>query len=174
MKPNKKPRADSILDSQLSEAQKEELRVMLMSGTSYALCMEWLSFSCGVVVKSGDTLSTFWKRHCAPIVDEQRRFSAVRAEAYGDSIKALPVDWVSKILERIKQISFELMINPSPDSAQVKELVDSLVKLDKQALDREKFKEALTKAKAAVKVANDTALTDEQKAAELKRIFRMG
>ena len=171
MKPDKKPRADSILDSQLNEGQKEELRRMLMSGVSYAVCKEWLSASCAVVVKSGDTLSTFWKRHCKPLVDEQRRFSAMRAEAYGDSIQAVPVDWVSKILERIKQISFELMINPSPDSAQVKELVDSLVKLDKQALDREKFKEALTKAKAAETITKDGTMTTEEKQARMKEIF---
>lgn len=170
---NRKPRSNSILDddSKISPEKRAELRDMMLSGASHAECKAWLLSSCSVVVKSGDTLTTFYKRHCAPVVNEGRKFAVVKSETYGDSIKTKPVDWVARILERVKQLAFELMIESNPDAGKVKELVDALVKLDKQSLDREKFNEALRKAKEAEAVTSDGALTEGQKAARMKEIF---
>lgn len=140
METNKKPRADSILDSQLTEAQREELRAMLMSGRSHAECKSWLSQSCGVVVKSGDTLTTFWKRHCAPLVNENRKLTSVKAENYVDAAKR--TDWDSATTELVKQVTFEILSGQQIDVKTADVYVKNVLKIREQDDARERLREA--------------------------------
>ena len=177
MTPNRKPRADSILDTRLTDAQRGELRDMMLAGASHAECKDWLSASCSVVVRSGDTLTNFYKRHCAPVVAERRKFSVVKAEALGDAMAADPVGWDAKIVELTKQLTFEFLAAEKPDADTIKSLLDALTKANKQQLDRERFEEMRRKAlqaDQASSITNDAALTEEEKAARIKQLFRMG
>lgn len=186
MKPDKKPRADSKLDS-MSESRVLELRDKLLAGDSYQACIEWLLVDCGVQ-SSLASLSAFYKRHCAPVIRERRQLSVIKAEALGDAMAADPVNWDEKIVDRTKQMAFEFLTADQNDMDAVGKLLDSVVKARKQEFtekiqtrkqDVEERKLAILEAKAkqadeAAGVANNGKLTDEQKAAELKRIFRMG
>lgn len=174
MEPNRKPRADSILDTQLTDARRAELRDMMLSGASHAECKAWLLSSCSVVVKSGDTLTNFYKRHCAPVVAERRKFSVVKAEAFGDAMEADPMGWDAKIVERTKQLTFEFLAAENPDPETVKNLLDALTKANKQQLDRDKFEEMRRKAlqaDEAAKVSGDGTMNAAQKEARMKEIF---
>lgn len=186
MKPDKKPRADSKLDS-MPESRVLELRDKIMGGTSYQDCLSWLAVECGVS-SSLPALSAFYKRHCAPVVAERRKLSVVKAEALGDAMAKDPVNWDEAIVERTKQLAFEFLSTDQNDPDAVGKLLDAVVKARKQEFtekiqtrkaDAEERKLQLLEAKAAqadaaAGVANNHKLTPEEKAAELKRIFRMG
>ncbi len=135
--PDKKPRKDSILDSQLSEDQKEELRRMLMTGFGQDECIEWLRTTCGVVIKSGYTLTKFWQRHCKPVVNERRQFAAVKAEAIVD--KAGRTDWNAATMELVKQVSFEMMSGQRIDPKTAEKFIKLILKADAQDQNREKL-----------------------------------
>jgi hypothetical protein len=149
MKPPKKPRADSILDSRLTEEQKEELRAMLMSSRSHAECIAWLWQSCGVEVKSGSMLTTFWQRHCAPIVNANRTLNAVKAENYVDAAKR--TDWDTATTELVKQTTFEILSGQTIDPKTADVYVKNVLKIREQDDARERLREAArTKEEAGI------------------------
>jgi hypothetical protein len=156
---NRKPRADSILDTQLNEAQREELRCMLMSGSSHAQCKEWLSVFCGVTVKSGDTITTFWKRHCAPIVEANRRLASVKSEDYIDGAN---VDWDTPTTNLMKQTSFEILSGQSVDPKTADVYIKNLLKLREQEANAKRQEAALkTKEDAGIDALMDAAKGDK-------------
>jgi len=166
---DKKPRPDSILDTQLNEAQKEELRAMLMSARSHAECMSWLSQSCGVVVKSGDTLNRFWKRHCAPLVNENRKLAAVKAENYVDGAKR--TDWDAATDELIRQVTFEILSGQAIDPKTADVYVKNVLKIREQEAAEKRLREvARTKEEAGIDALADAAKGDKE-AEELLRKF---
>jgi len=165
----KKPRPDSILDTQLSEAQKEELRAMLMSSRSHAECMAWLSQSCGVVIKSGDTLNRYWNRHCAPLVNENRKLAAVKAENYVDASKR--TDWDAATDELIRQVTFEILSGQAVDPKTADVYVKNVLKIREQEATERKTREAArTKEEAGIDALADAAKGDKT-AQELLRQF---
>lgn len=127
---DKKPRSDSKLDS-MPESRVLELRDKLLAGDSYQDCLAWLSTECGVS-SSLDSLSRFYKRHCAPIIRERRQLSVVKAEALGDAMAADPVNWDEKIVERTKQLAFEFLSADKNDPDALAKLLDAVVKARKQ------------------------------------------
>lgn len=156
MDPNKKPRKDSILDTQLKADQREELRDLLMGGASHAECMQWLSASCGVVVRSGDTLTTFWKRHCLPLVKEHRKLSAVKAEAYVDGAKR--TDWDTATTELVKQVTFEILSGQAVDAKTADVFVKNVLKIRSLDDAKSRAQEALrTKEEAGIDALADAA-----------------
>lgn len=172
---DKKPRSDSKLDA-MPESRVLELRDLLLAGKRQRDVLDWLAQECGVS-SSPAALTSFYKRHCTPVIRERRKFSVVKAEALGKAMSKDPVTWDDKIVERTKQLAFEFLSEDSPDPEAVKALLDALTKANKQALDREKFEEAKRKALLADKakeVSDDTALSAEEKQARLKQIFGMG
>ena len=153
-----------------------ELRDKLLAGSSYQDVRGWLLAECGVSC-SLDSLSRFYKRHCAPVIRERRKLSVVKAEALGDAMSKDPVNWDEKIVERTKQLAFEFLAAEQIEPDAVKALLDALTKANKQQLDRDKFdlmKAKAAKADAAENVSNDGSLTEEEKAQRIKQIFRMG
>lgn len=166
MKQDKKPRADSILDTQLKEAQKEELRAMLMSGYSHAECKAWLSQHCGVVVKSGDTLTTFWRRHCAPLVNENRKLASVKAENYVDASKR--TDWDSATTELMKQATFEILSGQTLDPKTADIFVKNVLKIREQDDARERARKAeRTKEEAGIDALAEEAKGNKEAEAAL-------
>lgn len=164
-----------------------ELRDKLLHGDSYQECLSWLLTECGTQ-SSLAALSAFYKRHCGPVIRERRQLSVVKAEALGEAMAADPVNWDDKIVERTKQLAFEFLTADQNDPEAVSRLLAAVVKARKQEFteriqtrkqDVEERKLAILEAKAkqadeAAGLAHDNKLSDEQKAAELKRIFRMG
>jgi hypothetical protein len=169
----KKPRSDSKLDA-LPESRVLELRDGLLGGWRYEDAMSWLATECGIT-SSLAALSAFFKRHCAPLVRERRQLAALKAEAIGDM--AGDTDWDAASIERLRQMVFEFMVDPASNIEDTERLFRLLLKSRDQEVDRRKLALLEAKAKladAAAGVAQDSKLSDEQKAAELKRIFRMG
>jgi hypothetical protein len=169
---DKKPRSDSKLDA-MPESRVLELRDMMLAGKGHRECLDWLALECQVSV-SPSALTSFYKRHCAPVIRERRQFSVIKAEALGDAMAKDPVSWDEAIVERTKQLAFEFMSGDKIDPDAVKALLDALTKANKQALDREKFEEAKRKAAQADKakeVSDNPALSAEEKAAKLKEVF---
>lgn len=174
---SRKPRSDSKLDA-LPEPQFMELRDGLLDGSkgSYEECLSWLATECGVH-STLSALSSFYRRHCKPLVAERRQYAAMRAEALGEAMEADPVDWDAAIIERTKQLTFEFLDSGKPEPEDMRRLLDGILKARSQTVDERKV--ALMEAKAkqaeeAEKVTGDAALSAEEKQARLKSIFGMG
>lgn len=129
----------------MPESRVMELRDKLLANARHADVLEWLLLECGVSV-AASSLTAFYKRHCAPVIRERRKFSVIKAEALGDAMQKDPVSWDEKIVERTKQLAFEFLSGDTIDAESVKHLLDALTKANKQGLDREKFEEAKRKA----------------------------
>lgn len=170
---SRKPRSDSKLDT-LPESRVMELRDGLLGGWRYEDAMSWLATECGVTTSLA-ALSSFFKRHCAPVLRERRQLAALKAEAITEGVGL--TDWDAASIERLRQTVFEFMADPNADIEATERLFKLLLKSRDQEVDRRKLtlmEEKAKQADAAAGLANDAKLTPEEKAAELKRIFRMG
>ena len=170
---NKKPRSDSKLDS-LPEQQLLELRDGLLSGWKLEDAKSWLIVECGVS-SALSAVSGFYKRHCVPVIRDRRQLAALKAEAITEGVGL--TDWDGASIERLRQTVFEFMSDPNADIEATERLFKLLLKSRDQEVDRRKLvllEEKAKQADAAAGLAKDGKLTDEEKAAELKRIFRMG
>ncbi|MCW1884006.1 DUF3486 family protein [Luteolibacter flavescens] len=182
MSSDKKPRSDSKLDA-MPESRVLELRDMLMAGAKYQDALGWLAVECGVQVSSS-ALTSFYRRHCAPLVRDKRKLAVLKSEALGDAMSKDPAKWDGAIIEKVKQRVFEFL---DADSAKPEELmlvVDAVTKANKDrrddkkaALEREKFEEQKRKARKAEEaegVVGNDALSADEKQKRLKQIFGMG
>ena len=138
MDPDKKPRPDSMLD-RLPESRIMELRDGLLSGWGHEECRSWLATECGVIVKSGSTLNTFYKRHCAPIIRERRKLAAVKSEIYVK--EAGRTDWDAATAELVSQVTFEMLDGQRTDPKIAEKFVKLVLKKDAQDQSRNKAKE---------------------------------
>jgi len=173
MDPDRKARKDSMLDS-LPAEQKEQLRDGLLGGWGHEECLAWLATECGLVTKSKSKLTNFYKRHCAPIVRERRKLAACKSEVYVK--EAGRTDWDAATKELVSQVTFEMLDGQRTDPAIAEKFVKLVLKRDAQ--DQSNRKIAIMEAKAAkADQASDVTnsdLTEEEKAARIKQIFRMG
>ena len=136
--PDKKPRADSILDG-MEEVRIMELRDGLLGGWSHEQCIGWLATECGVVIKSGSTLNTFYKRHCAPIIKDRRKLAAVKSEIYVK--EAGRTDWDAATAELVSQVTFEMLDGQRTDPKIAEKFVKLVLKKDAQDQSRNKARE---------------------------------
>jgi len=158
MKTERKPRADSILDGDaLTDAQRDELRDRLLAGASHSACKAWLRTLGVPEIKGKDTLTRFWRRHCLPVRESNRRFSAAKAEALID--EAGRTDWNTATMELAKQASFEILDGQQLDPKMALSFLKIVLKADAQETDKTKVK-ALARDKAA---AGIDALAEEAK-----------
>lgn len=179
---DKKPRSDSKLDT-MPESRVLELRDKLMANASHKDILSWLAVECGVTV-SGSALTSFFKRHCAPLVRDKRRLAVLKSEALGDAMAKEPAKWDGAIVEKVKQRVFEFLDNDDAKPEELMLVVDAVTKANKDKrddakaqLEREKFEEAKRKAQLAddaKRITGDQALSAEEKQARLKQIFGMG
>lgn len=153
---DKKPRSDSKLDA-MPESRVLELRDMLLAGKSYRECQDWLLLECGVSV-SPSVLTSFYKRHCAPVLRERRQLAAVKAEVIGDM--ADRTDWDTASIESLKQMVFEFMTTPGVDPREVERMFSLLMRRKDQELAERTLKlkeEAAAEAKAKLLALTNTA-----------------
>ena len=170
----RKPRSDSKLDG-LSEAHQAELVKRLLGGNRYEDILTWIAVECGVS-SSLASLSSFYKRHCAPVMKERRKLAVLRAEEFARSAEDLPVEWDKVAFERLNQIFFELLLDPDVDAATAKRIGDMILKDKALSMDSRKVgileakvkaaEEAKEKIKAAMSGSKDGGLSEEA----LKRI----
>lgn len=146
---SRKPRSDSKLDA-LADHHQAELTKRLLTGDKYEEVLTWLAVECGVS-SSLAALSSYYKRHCAPVMRERRKLAVLRAQEFSQAAKESPVDWDEVAMERLSQIFFELLLQPDVDAATAKRLGDMILK-DK-ALSHDARKVAVLEAK--VKAAEE-------------------
>jgi len=174
MDPDRKSRKDSKLDNLKPESRVSELRDMLLAGASHMECKQWLFAECDGMTTSGDALTRFWKKNCAPIVRERRKLAACKSEVYVK--EAGRTDWDAATKELVSQVTFEMLDGQRTDPAIAEKFVKLVLKRDAQ--DQSNRKIAIMEAKAAkADQASDVTnsdLTEEEKAARIKQIFRMG
>lgn len=158
MDPDRKPRKDSVLDGEaLTDAQRGELRDKLLAGASHSGCKAWLRTLGVPEIKGKDTLTRFWRRHCLPVRNANRRFSSAKAEALID--EAGRTDWNTATMELAKQASFEILDGQQLDPKTALSFLKIVLKADAQETTKSKVKE-LAKDKAA---AGIDALAEEAK-----------
>lgn len=121
----------------LPESRVLELRDGLMAGWSHEECKSWLAVECGITVKSGSTLTMFYKRHCAPLVKERRRLAAVKSELYVK--ESGRTDWDAATKELISQITFEMLDGQRTDPLVAEKFVKLVLKRDAQEQSRDKI-----------------------------------
>lgn len=126
----KKPRADSKLDT-LPESRVLELRDGLLGSWSYEAALSWLQTECEVS-SSLASLSSFFKRHCAPVIQDRRQLAALKAEAIAED--AGITDWDLASIEKLKQMVFEFMANPVADIEATERMFKLLLKRKDQEL----------------------------------------
>lgn len=156
---NRKPRADSKLDNLTPESRVLELRDLLLSGASQQECKDWLLAECGVTT-TGDALTRFWKKHCAPVIKEKRQLAAMKAEAIGDL--AGSTDWDAASLESLRQMVFEFMSDPASDMDKVEKMFRLLLKRKDQEITERQIRlreEAAAEAKRKLEAAASKART---------------
>ena len=170
----RKARGDSKLDA-LPPAKLAELVQGLLCGWSYGAALDWLEVECGVSV-SLSALTPFHRRHVDPVLRERKQFAALSASTLAKMAKETEAFDAAAIGE-LKEYAYRLIRDPNSDPEEARKWMETLIKA--QAGQRDSRKLQMLEAKAAqadaaAGVANSNKLSEEEKAAELKRIFRMG
>jgi hypothetical protein len=170
----RKARGDSKLDT-LPPARLTELVQGLLCGWSYMQAIDWLKVECGVSV-SISAFTPFHRRHVEPILKERKQFAALSAQTLAKMAKETEAFDTAAIGE-LKEYAYRLIRDPESDPEEARKWMETLIKA--QAGQRDSRKLAMLEAKAkqadaAAKITNNDALTEEDKAAQIKRLFRMG
>jgi hypothetical protein len=131
MEDKRKPRSDSKLDSLKPESRVLELRDKLLANAKHEDVLAWLAVECGVTVASS-ALTTFYKRHCWPLVRDRRLAAVAKSEALGEAMERDPANWDKTIAESVKQRLFEWILADKDDPEAMGKLLDSITKARKQ------------------------------------------
>lgn len=169
---DRKRRSDAF-EAQLPGNAVMELRDGLLGKWSYSDAREWLLGEHGQDV-SETALRSFHSFYCAPVLQEQIKMAAAKAEVVAQQLAEESVDWDSALIGKAKQLVFELMLDPNADSKDIARMM-KLVLADK-ALGHDARKLAILEEKAkrddaTREVMEDTTKTDEEKAMEVREIF---
>ena len=170
----KKARADSKLDS-MPEAKRGELVQGMICGWSYEAARDWCQVECGVCV-SLSAFTPFYRRHVEPVLRERKQFAALSASTLAKLAKETEAFDAAAIGE-LKEYAYRLIRDPNSDPEDARKWMETLIKAQAGQRDNRKLamlEQKAAQADAASGVANSSKLTEEEKAAELKRIFRMG
>lgn len=132
---NSKPRSDS-LHAALKTGQRDELIRSLADGAGYRDIIEWLQVECGVKTSLA-SLSEFYKKTVAPILEERRAFAAMRAQAIVTD--AGSVDWDAASMELVRQMTFKMLSSPDFDPETVEKFLKVQLKSRDQDLSRDKL-----------------------------------
>lgn len=134
----RKPRSDSKLDN-LADHHHAELTARLLRNEKYESILTWLAVECGVS-SSLAALSGFFRRHCAPVLKQRRQLAVLRVEEMQRAAEDNPVDWDEAAFEKMREIFFQLLLEPDVDPASVKRIGDLILKDKALAMDSRKLK----------------------------------
>jgi predicted metal-dependent hydrolase len=149
----RKTRSDSKLDN-LADHHHAELVRRLLENEKYEDLLTWLAVECGVS-SSLASLSSFFKRHCAPVLHERRQLAVIRAAEFSKAAEESPMDWDEVAMEKLKQIFFELLLQPDVDPATAKKFGDMLLKDKALSMDSRRLKIVEAKAKRLEEAKKD-------------------
>lgn len=168
----RKARADSKLESL---PRKAELVDGMLCGWSYDQALDWLRSECGLSV-SISALTPFYRRNVEPILRERKKFAALSAKTLAKLATETEAFDAAAVAE-LSEYAFRLIRDPEADQEASRKWMETLIRA--QAGRREDRKLALLEAKAAQadqasEIANDGEMTEEEKAARIRQLFRMG
>ena len=175
----RKPRSDSVLDGLPPERREQLVRWLVDENLKYpeAVTRVWEKFG---VKTSVNALQRFYARKCFALrADQAREF----ADLVVDQAKADPARFDQATLALVKQKAFERVYSRDGNISELATLAGILGDSAKLELKRQELaiadrRVALLEKKAALAdqaqgVVNDSTMTEEQKAARLREIFRM-
>ncbi|MBI5693655.1 MAG: hypothetical protein HZC55_26560 [Verrucomicrobia bacterium] len=174
---NRKPRGDSKLDA-LSPAQQERLAEWLtIENLTYAEALVRVREEFGVST-SRSALHGFFTRVAAPWKYAQARGEA---ETFAGLMEG---QFDAATIKKAKQLAFDAVAGPRPDLKSARTLLKIIGDTAKQQLAERRLeldtrKVTLLEAKAALAdrakgISDNSALTPEEKAAQLRALFGMG
>ena len=114
-----------------------ELRDGLLGSMKYEEALSWLISECGVS-SSLAALSSFYRRHCAPVLKDRRRLFALKAEEFEKAADEDGLDFTESAFARLKQRYFEMVLDPLADMAEVETMGKMLINYGKLQLAGEK------------------------------------
>lgn len=175
----KKPRSDSVLDSLPPERREQLVRWLVDENLKYpeAVARVWEKFG---VKTSVSALQKFYARRCFTLrADQAREF----ADLVVSQAKTDPASFDEATLALVKQRAFERVYARDGNINELSILAGILgdsakLELKRQELALGERRVAVLEKKAAMAdaaqgVVTDQTLTEEQKAARLREIFRM-
>lgn len=170
----RKARGDSKLDA-LPQGQLAELVQGLLGGWSYVQAIDWLQVECGVTARL-HSFTPFYSRHVEPILVERKKFAALSANTLAKLARESDAFDQAAIGE-LKEYAYRLIRDPQGDPEEARKWMETLIKAQAGTRDDRKLKLIEAKAAQADKasdVMGNGKLSEEEKAAKLKQIFRMG
>jgi hypothetical protein len=142
----KKPK--STLRTQLSELQQAQLADWLIGGMKYYDAVPVIEKEFGLKLGGGwkKQLSHFWDAVCVPRVLDHRDQAVSTAEEIATDATRRPDRFHAATIDRLRELSFRLSLNPNCNPKDVKALYSLVLKSGDQdlareqlQLDREKF-----------------------------------
>ena len=175
----RKPRSDSVLDGLPPERREQLVRWLVDENLKYpeAVARVWEKFG---VKTSVSALQKFYARRCFSLrADQARDF----AELVVEQAKQDPAKFDEATLALVKQRAFERVYARDGNLNELAVLAGILgdsakLELKRRELELGERRVTLLEQKAALAdkakgVVDDQSLTEEQKAARLREIFRM-
>ena len=83
-------------------------------------------------------MSTFYTRHCVPILKDRQKFASLKAEVLIE--ESGRTDWGEAISEKLKQTAFELISSPGADAKEVCDMLKLFLKSQDQELHSRRVK----------------------------------
>ena len=117
-----------------------ELRDGLLGAMKYEDALSWLFKDCGVS-SSMASLSSFYRRHCAPVQRDRRRLFAIKAEEFEKAEEEDGLDFTDSAFARLKQRYFEMVLDPLADLKEVETMAKMLLDYGKLQLATEKVEQ---------------------------------
>lgn len=159
-----------------STFEPEQLAQILewqMSGLSNAKIAEIVQKEFGIPCRDSD-LSGFWSQLSPFVLTARRRAAVEGANAVGKMIEETPADFDRATVELIKQSAFETLNSPEQKESSVKMMVGAFLKLRDQDAVNRRIALLEKQASQAVETVENNKLSDAEKTARLREIFKRG
>lgn len=176
----KKPQ--SKLETKLSDEQQAQLAEWLLGGMKYHEAKQVVEKEFGLSVAQS-AFSAFWTRVCVPHAIRRRTRAVDTSDEIASEAKARPGQFDAATIDQLKQLSFELSLNPNVNPKDVKALFSLVLKARDQdneerrlQLDREKFQRETAELFlkwAADQRAKEIAGSNESNAAKIERLGQL-
>ena len=166
-----KPRSDSKLDALDEDQQRQLCEWLLTPGLSYErvkkLVMEEFDVS-----TSGRALSNFYQSYVGAYVLHRRRQAVGLATEVREDLERTPGKFTAATIDALEQKAFELSQNPQVDPKDVKAIFSLVLKARDQSLVERRINLLEAAAAEAKATVEDGRLSDAEKAARIREIFR--
>lgn len=175
----RKPSSLSRLDAKpdeggLSDDQREALIDWLLSGAPYHATARRVEEEFGIET-SVSALSRFYARWAAPRLILRRRGARDLADAIAKEASEDGEIFDAATVGKLRQMAFELAVEPNPDHEAIKSIVSLILKHRKEERDgatlKLKVREFEKREEATRETLGDETLSDKEKAARMREAF---